>query len=218
MTLATTEAKNQAESTPSSGGSKLWGGRFSAATDPVMERFNASIGYDKRLAAEDVTGSKAYAKAIHGKNLISDRELSELLKGLDLVLDEWSNETFHVIHSDEDIHTANERRLTELIGSEIAGKLHTGRSRNDQVTVDMRLWLKKELKQILRLIVKVIEVHVSRAESELHILLPGFTHLQRAQAIRWSHWLLSYCSAWKRDYIRFEQVLDVVDTLTLGCG
>jgi argininosuccinate lyase len=123
---------------------KLWGGRFTGATDPLMEKFNASIGFDKRLWQADIQGSKAYARALARAVIVTDAEMEEMGTGLEEVAAEWAAGTFVLKPSDEDIHTANERRLTELIGA-VGGKLHTGRSRNDQVATDVRLWLRDEI-------------------------------------------------------------------------
>lgn len=118
------------------------------------------------------------------------------MKGLDTILNEWNQAQF-VIQNDEDIHSANERRLKELIGNEIGGKLHTGRSRNDQVATDMRLWLMSAIKQLFAILDDLIKTIVLRAESELDVIFCGYTHLQRAQPVRWSHWLLSYAQYFK---------------------
>ncbi|RKP27273.1 argininosuccinate lyase [Syncephalis pseudoplumigaleata] len=196
---------------------ELWGGRFSGETDPLMERFNASIGFDKRMYAQDLTGSRAYAAALHARGLITAEELEQLQRGLDAVRAEWENGTFAVVAGDEDIHTANERRLGELVGA-VAGKLHTGRSRNDQVATDMRLWLRDEVKAIREHLLQLIRVAVERAEREQDVLMPGYTHLQRAQPIRWSHLLLSYVWSWHADAERLDQLLARINTSPLGAG
>ena len=123
---------------------KLWGGRFSDALDPLMEEFNASIAFDRRLWQADIRGSQAYAQALARAGLLTANEAEQIVAGLEQVANEWRAEQFEIKAGDEDIHTANERRLTELIGP-VAGKLHTGRSRNDQVATDLRLWLREEL-------------------------------------------------------------------------
>src|SRR5688500_16376517 len=123
---------------------KLWGGRFTGATDPLMEKFNASIGFDYRLLQADLDGSKAYAVALARAGIITNEEMEMMGTGLDDVAAEWAAGIFVLQPGDEDIHTANERRLTELIGA-VGGKLHTGRSRNDQVATDVRLWLRREI-------------------------------------------------------------------------
>lgn len=132
-------------------------------------------------------------------------------------MDEWQGNKFEIKPGDEDIHTANERRLGEIIGP-LAGKLHTGRSRNDQVATDMRLWLRDEASAILAHLKELISVTVARAEKEIDVLLPGYTHLQRAQPIRWAHFLLSYAWLWHADAERLEQLIERLNVLPLGSG
>jgi argininosuccinate lyase len=196
---------------------KLWGGRFTGATDPLMEKFNASIGFDKRLWKADLEGSKAYAIALARAGIISDEEMEEMGTGLDVVGEEWAAGTFVLQPSDEDIHTANERRLTEIIGP-VGGKLHTGRSRNDQVATDVRLWLRGEIAELRDYLAQLISGTIERAEAEIDLLMPGYTHLQPAQPIRWSHWLLSYAWMWQRDVQRLDDLLKRVNLLPLGSG
>ncbi|KJE92726.1 argininosuccinate lyase [Capsaspora owczarzaki ATCC 30864] len=198
-------------------GSKLWGGRFTGATDPIMEAFNASIGFDKRLCHADIRGSQAYARAISKIGLLTADECNAIVTGLSEIDKEWTSGTFAIQPSDEDIHTANERRLKELIGAP-ALKLHTGRSRNDQVATDVRLWLANEIGALLTLLRELIAVSVRRAASELDVLMPGFTHLQRAQPIRWSHWIMSHVAGFLRDHERLEQIRQRVLVLPLGSG
>lgn len=196
---------------------KLWGGRFSGAVDPLMDAFNASIHFDRRMYAADCIGSIAYAKALAKNNIISESERDQLIQGLQSVMAEWESGQFTIKAGDEDIHTANERRLGELIGS-VAGKLHTGRSRNDQVATDMRLWLRDEASKVLAHVKELIAVAVSRAEKEIDVIMPGYTHLQRAQPIRWSHFLLSHAWLWQADADRLEQLIDRFNVLPLGSG
>lgn len=196
---------------------KLWGGRFDEALDPLMERFNASIGFDKRLWEADIQGSQAYAGALARAGLLTADEAGRIVAGLDRVAAEWRGGRFSIRDGDEDIHTANERRLTELIGP-AAGKLHTGRSRNDQVATDLRLWLRGELLERGRQLRTLIGVAAGRAESEIDLLMPGYTHLQPAQPIRWSQWLLSHAWAWQRDAQRLQDLLPRVNRLPLGNG
>ncbi|XP_048589033.1 argininosuccinate lyase isoform X2 [Nematostella vectensis] len=198
-------------------GSKLWGGRFTGGTDSVMEAFNASISFDKRMWKEDLKGSEAYVKAIEKVGLVTAAEMKQILDGIQKIREEWQSCKFQVICGDEDIHTANERRLKELVGS-VAGKLHTGRSRNDQAQVDARLWLRGEIQVQRKLLTEFIDVIVKRASSEIEVLLPGYTHLQRAQPIRWSHWLLSYAWSLKRDVERLDELTERVNVLPLGSG
>ncbi|KAK7080274.1 glutamate N-acetyltransferase [Halocaridina rubra] len=136
---------------------KLWGGRFIGSTDPVMEEFNASISYDKAMWKEDIQGSSAYAAALRKANLLTEQECLKLTENLQKIHDEWNSGTFSIKSGDEDIHTANERRLKELAG-EVGGKVHTGRSRNDQVAVDMRMWLRGHVEQLSSYICNLVKV------------------------------------------------------------
>lgn len=201
----------------SSGKKKLWGGRFTGDTDPIMEQFNASIGFDRRMWAEDIRGSQAYAKALVLSGIITDDEATVLVAGLDDVAQEWANGTFEIVAGDEDIHTANERRLTELIGA-VAGKLHTGRSRNDQVATDVRLWLRGQVVELRTHLHALIQIATDRAEQEIDLLMPGYTHLQPAQPVRWSHWLLSHAWGWQRDAERLDQLAVRINVSPLGNG
>ncbi|TPX39281.1 argininosuccinate lyase [Synchytrium endobioticum] len=196
----------------------LWGGRFTGKTDPLMEAFNASFSFDQRLCKADIRGSQTYAKALSRTGLISSEECDKLVSGLEQVLQEWASNTFKSQPSDEDIHTANERRLGEIIGTKLAGKLHTGRSRNDQVATDMRIWVRDESANILEYLRALISVAVHRAQQEIDVIMPGYTHLQRAQPIRWSHWLLSYAWSWKADYDRLVSIVERNNQLPLGSG
>ena len=196
---------------------KLWGGRFTGTTDPIMHAFNESLSYDKRMWAQDIRGSQAYAKALIACGVLSESEAHTIIQGLSSVAEEWKNGSFRIADDDEDIHTANERRLKELIGP-VAGKLHTGRSRNDQVATDMRMWLLDEIDAIVALITDLLRVMVKRAESEVDYLMPGYTHLQRAQPIRWAHWLLSHASYFSNDLDRLRVMRPRISVLPLGAG
>ncbi|KAJ1780181.1 argininosuccinate lyase [Coemansia sp. RSA 2523] len=200
-----------------SGAKKLWGGRFTGATDPLMEAFNESIHFDRRMFAADIRGSQAYAKALLKQGILTADEQQTLDSGLQAVQKEWEANTFELKSGDEDIHTANERRLGELVGS-VAGKLHTGRSRNDQVATDMRLWLRTEVERLHGYLRSLVGALVERASSDIDVLMPGYTHLQRAQPIRWSHLLLSYAFWFQQDAQRFEQFMPRVSQLPLGAG
>ena len=169
---------------------KLWGGRFSGKTDPLMEQFNASLRFDRRLWKADIVGSQAYAAALARAGILTAAEAAQIVEGLGEVAAEWESGSFVTVEGDEDIHTANERRLTELIGP-VAGKLHTGRSRNDQIATDVRLWLRDQIAVLDDHLRDLIGTAASRAEQEIDVLMPGYTHLQPAQPVRWSHWLLS---------------------------
>ena len=196
---------------------KLWGGRFTGRTDPLMEQFNASIAFDKQMWQVDIAGSQAYARALERAGLLTAAEAEQIVAGLDQVAAEWARSEFAIVEGDEDIHTANERRLTELIGS-VAGKLHTGRSRNDQVATDVRLWLRGEIEHLRRHQRELIAAAVERAAEEIDILMPGYTHLQPAQPVRWSHWLLSHVWAWQRDAARLDELAARVNVMPLGSG
>lgn len=198
-------------------GNKLWGGRFVGDTDPIMEKFNASIAYDQRMWDADIRGSKAYVKALEKAKLVTMEEMNQILHGLDQIYEEWSKGVFVIKPGDEDIHTANERRLKELIGAP-AGKLHTGRSRNDQVVTDMRLWLRDAILTVTGDAVQLITSMVERAAVEIDILFPGYTHMQRAQPIRWSHWILSHAVALSRDVDQLQEIKKRVNVLPLGSG
>ncbi|XP_063059133.1 argininosuccinate lyase [Engraulis encrasicolus] len=201
----------------SSEGSKLWGGRFAGDTDAIMEKFNASIAYDQRMWDADIKGSKAYVLALQKANLVTEDEMNQILTGLDQVHAEWSGGSFQIKSGDEDIHTANERRLKELIG-DAAGKLHTGRSRNDQVVTDMRLWLRDAIGVVKGHAVQLITAMVERASRDIDILFPGYTHMQRAQPIRWSHWIMSHVVALSRDVEKLDEMRRRVNVLPLGSG
>jgi argininosuccinate lyase len=182
-----------------------------------MEQFNASITFDKRLWLADIQGSQAYARVLAQAGIITTAEADQLVVGLEQVAAEWAEGVFKLTASDEDIHTANERRLTELIGP-VAGKLHTGRSRNDQVATDTRLWLRGQTGQLRGHLHQLIAVVAERAAAEIDVLMPGYTHLQPAQPVRWSHWLLSHAWAWQRDAQRLDELLARVNVLPLGSG
>ncbi|NWW10343.1 ARLY lyase, partial [Oreocharis arfaki] len=198
-------------------GDKMMAGRFVGSTDPIMEMLSASITVDQRLSEVDIQGSMAYAKALEKSGILSKTELEKILSGLEKISEEWSKGVFGVIQTDEDIHTANERRLKELIG-DVAGKLHTGRSRNDQVVTDLKLFMKNSLSVISTHLLRLIETLVERAAIEIDVILPGYTHLQKAQPIRWSHFLLSHAVALTRDSERLGEVKRRINVLPLGSG
>uniref|UniRef100_A0A8C8LRA6 Argininosuccinate lyase n=1 Tax=Oncorhynchus tshawytscha TaxID=74940 RepID=A0A8C8LRA6_ONCTS len=169
----------------SADGSKLWGGRFVGDTDPIMEKFNASIAYDKRMWDADIRGSKAYAKALEKAKLVTAEEKDNILHGMDQIHDEWAKGVFEVKPGDEDIHTANERRL--------------------------KCWLK--IVTILNSGLLIVRITV-----EIDVLFPGYTHMQRAQPIRWSHWILSHAVALSRDVEQLQEINRRVNVLPLGSG
>jgi argininosuccinate lyase len=173
-----------------------------------MVSYNESIYFDRAFHSQDILGSIAWARANHKAGILTATEFTAIETGLKKVEAEWVAGTFKIIPGvDEDIHTANERRLGEIIGKDIGGKLHTGRSRNEQVATDMRLWLRDELRNIEAHLVDFLKVMTARAENEIDHIMPGYTHLQRAQPIRWSHWILSYAMAFASDLERLREVI-----------
>ncbi|KAI0901059.1 argininosuccinate lyase [Annulohypoxylon nitens] len=201
------------------GENMLWGGRFTGGLDPLMVAYNESIHFDKALYKQDILGSIAFARANNKGGILTDDEFSKIESGLQAVMKEWDEGKFVIVPGvDEDIHTANERRLGEVIGKEVAGKLHTGRSRNEQVACDMRMWLRDELRKIEEHLVTFLKVAADRAEHEVEHVMPGYTHLQRAQPIRWSHWVMSYSLAFANDLERLREVVKRVNKSPLGCG
>ena len=197
----------------------LWGGRFTGGLDPLMITYNESIHMDKAIYAQDIRGSIAYARANSKIGILTTDEFSHIEKGFQQVLSEWQSGNFKIIPgTDEDIHTANERRLGEIIGTHIGGKLHTGRSRNDQVATGMRLWLRDQLGEIESYLVSLLRTLASRAKTEIDVLMPGYTHLQRAQPIRWSHLLLSYATFLQLDLTRLRETSKRVNLSPLGAG
>uniref|UniRef100_A0A672U4F5 Argininosuccinate lyase n=1 Tax=Strigops habroptila TaxID=2489341 RepID=A0A672U4F5_STRHB len=193
----------------------MMAGRFVGSRDPVMEMLSASITYDQRLAEVDIQGSIAYAKALEKTGILPKSEMEKILSGLEKISEEWSKGAFVVKHTDEDIHTANERRLKELIG-DIAGKLHTGRSRNDQVVTDLKLFMRNSISVISNHLLQLIKTLVERAAIEIDVILPGYTHLQKAQPIRWSQFLLSHAVALTRDSERLGDMKRRMNVLPLG--
>merc|ERR1712000_75835 len=208
---------NMTASKPSA--NMLCGGRFTGGLDPLMVSYNESIYFDRAIYAQDIRGSIAYARANAKIGILTQDEFEAIEKGFGQVLSEWQDDKFEIKPGvDEDIHTANERRLGEIIGTQIAGKLHTGRSRNDQVGTGMRLWLRDQLREIEQHLIALLRVTTSRAQSEISALMPGYTHLQRAQPIRWSHWLLSYGTVFTSDLERLREVTRRVNRSPLGSG
>jgi len=197
--------------------SKLWGGRFTGKTDPVMERFNLSLDVDKVMWAADIDGSIGYSRALQKAGVITAEEGEAIRSGLVAVRAEWAAGTFEVKPGDEDIHTANERRLTELVGA-VGGKVHTGRSRNDQVVTDLRMHLRGVCARLGELVRNLVRTAAKRAAAEADILMPGYTHLQSAQPVRWGHWMLAHAASWRRDGERLAQIAERMNECPLGSG
>ena len=195
----------------------LWGGRFSEPTDEDMRALQDSISFDQRMYREDIAGSIAYARAIAAAGVITTDEAETIVRGLEQVLAEFEAGTFALQAEDEDIHTAVERRLTELVGT-VGGKLHTGRSRNDQVAMDFRLWVMRATQEVSALMTSLQQALVAQAEQHLDTLMPGYTHLQPAQPISAAHWLMSFFWMLARDQERLADARKRMDVSPLGSG
>ena len=196
---------------------KPWAGRFSERTDPRAERFTASLGFDRRLALHDVEGSVAWARALGRAGLLTDPERDAILKGLEAVRAELEGGTFPFRPELEDVHMNVERRLIELVGA-VGGKLHTGRSRNDQIAVDERLYLRDAVARVVHGLRDSQSALVDRAASAVDAPMPGYTHLQRAQPIVLAHHLLAYVFMLQRDRERLGACRTRADVLPLGSG
>jgi argininosuccinate lyase len=196
---------------------KLWGGRFVTHTVESVENFTASIAVDARLYRHDIMGSIAHAKMLARQRIISSIEARKIVRGLQAIEREIDNGKFAFSNADEDIHMNIERRLTERIGS-AGGKLHTARSRNDQVALDMRLFLRDEVKLILDALATLRQELVKTAQKHLDVIMPGYTHLQRAQPVLFAHHLLAYVEMFLRDSERFADGLERINVLPLGSG
>ena len=196
---------------------KLWGGRFDSPTSSIMERIGESISFDHRLFKHDIRGSIAHSKNLHRIGVLSEREMNSILSGLEQIEKEIEENKLPFKASLEDIHMHIESRLTELIG-DTGKKLHTARSRNDQVAQDVRLFIHDSILSIQAEIYKLLIILYNKAENSIDIVMPGYTHLQVAQPIRVSHYLLSYFWAIKRDFDQFEFTKNINHTLVLGSG
>ncbi len=196
---------------------KMWGGRFSEATDPRVDRFTESLSEDYRLYHHDIAGSIAHANALLRRGILTAIETKKIMSGLKAVEKELASGDVEFLSSDEDIHMYIERRLTEKIGP-LGGKLHTGRSRNDQVALDLKLYLREEITEILNQTVLLQKGLLAQAEKQINIYLPGYTHLQRAQPVLLSHYLLAYYEMLERDRTRFSDCQKRIDKMPLGAG
>lgn len=195
----------------------MWGGRFDKPTDARFEKFNASFAFDWRLYDQDIRGSQAYARALARAGIIAAAEADEIQRGLEQIRAEFARGAFASEPGDEDIHSAVERRLFELIGA-AAGKLHTGRSRNDQVATDARLFVMDARARLDALLRDLQRACIEKAEAHRDALLPGYTHLRRAQPILFSHYLLSFFWMFERDRERFADAHKRASVLPLGAG
>jgi len=194
---------------------KVWGGRFREKTDKIVDSFNASISYDRRLYSQDIAGSKAHCRMMAKQKIISGEEASQILAALSEIENEMDRGEFSFHEAYEDIHSAVEKALIEKIGI-LGEKLHTGRSRNDQVSLDLRLYVREAIEKINLLIREMQRVLTGLAEKNIDLVFPGYTHLQRAQPVLLSHHLLAYVEMLKRDRQRLQENLARVNVLPLG--
>ena len=195
----------------------LWDGRFGATPAEAFERLNASIPFDIRLAPYDIRGSIAHARMLGKQGIVSQEEAAELVRGLEAVLDEVEAGEFAWTLADEDVHTAVEQRLRELVG-DVALKLHTGRSRNDQVALDLHLFVRDAAGEISRGLLEAMRALVDVAEEHPDLILPGYTHLQRAQPILLPHHLMAHFEAFRRDLRRLEAAREAANVSPLGAA
>ena len=196
---------------------KLWGGRFTGGTTASTEAFTASIDVDARLYRHDIMGSIAHAKMLARQRIIAARDAQKIVRGLRAIQEEIERGTFPFSPTDEDIHMNIERRLTEKIGP-TGGKLHTARSRNDQVALDMRLFLREEVGLICKALTALQRELARAAKRHIDVIMPGYTHLQRAQPVLLAHHLLAYFEMFGRDHDRFAEALVRINVLPLGSG
>jgi argininosuccinate lyase len=196
---------------------KVWAGRLSAPTSDRVEKYTSSLAVDRRLGADDVAGSRAHARMLRAIGVLSASQHRAIDAGLRAIAAELSSDSFAVSPGDEDIHTAVERRLFELAG-QVAGMLHTGRSRNDQVATDLRLWARRACTDLLVALAGLQETLITRAAEHRTAPMPGYTHLQRAQVVSLAHHLLAYVEMFARDALRLGAARLACDELPLGSG
>ena len=196
---------------------KLWSGRFDKNTDKLVDELNASITFDKRFFKEDITGSIAHATMLGKQGIIAQAEADKIIEALKGILVDMEAGKIPFEIADEDIHMCVEAELTRRIG-DTGKRLHTARSRNDQVAVDFRMYMKKEVVEIRAMILSLIEVLVNMAEKHTDTIMPAYTHLQRAQPSTFAHYMMAYANMLKRDVLRLEDAYDRMDENPLGCG
>lgn len=198
-------------------GGKAWEGRFREKTNQLVEAFTRSVTVDCRLYADDIAGSIAHCKTLEKARVLSASETRKIIRGLESVKRELDRGQFSFLPHDEDIHMAIERRLTEVIGP-LGGKLHTGRSRNDQVALDIRLYLRRQLDQLHEQLIDLQRALVMKAGANRDIIMPGYTHLQRAQPVLFAHHLLAYVEMFERDKGRLRDAKGRLNVMPLGSG
>ncbi|AVE41818.1 argininosuccinate lyase [Providencia stuartii] len=196
----------------------LWGGRFSQEADQRFKQFNDSLRFDYRLAQQDIIGSVAWSKALVTVGVLSEAEQQSLEQALNALLKEVQDDPERILQSDaEDIHSWVEGKLIDKVG-DLGKKLHTGRSRNDQVATDLKLWCKDQVALLLEAVVELQKALVITAENNQDAVMPGYTHLQRAQPVTFAHWCLAYSEMLARDESRLKDTLKRLDVSPLGCG
>ena len=195
----------------------MWGGRFAAGPDAIMEAINASIGFDQRMAAQDIAGSRAHAAMLGATDILTDTDVAAIREGLLTVLSEIEGGTFQFSTALEDIHMNVESRLKEIIG-EPAGRLHTGRSRNDQVATDFKLWVRDQFDAAEAGLLALINALLGQAEAGADWVMPGFTHLQVAQPVTWGHHMLAYVEMFGRDLSRVRDARKRMNESPLGAA
>lgn len=196
---------------------QMWGGRFASGPDAIMTAINASIGFDQRLYAQDIAGSRAHAAMLAAQGIITDRDAQAIGEGLLAILSEIEAGKFPFTTDLEDIHLNIEARLTERIG-EAGKRLHTGRSRNDQVAVDFRLWVRDQCDQAIAGLTGLMKAFLQQAEAGADWVMPGFTHLQTAQPVTWGHHMMAYVEMLARDRSRFEDARRRMNECPLGAA
>jgi len=197
--------------------SKMWGGRFDLPTDKFVEEFGSVIHIEKRMCPDDIQGSIAHATMLAKQGIISEEDATQIVEGLKAVLKEIEEGRFEFKDEDEDIHMAIEKRLTEIIGP-AGGRLHTARSRNDQCQVDGVLYFRRAVREVQSYIRAFQKVLVEKAEENMGVIMPGYTHLQTAQPILVSHWIMAYFQMMQRDFIRFENCYNGMNLCPLGAA
>jgi argininosuccinate lyase len=196
---------------------KLWGGRFEEGPSEVFERFSGSLHFDRRLIHADIQGSQAFARALESVGILTAAERQQLVAAFDQLDAEARQPGFFDGATDEDVHTLVIRKLGEKVGA-LSEKIHTGRSRNEQVSLDVRLWLRGEIDHALELLAELLQALLDCARKNPDAVVPGYTHLRRAQPVLWPHYLLAYFEMFERDYQRLEQARARVNVMPLGSG
>ncbi len=196
---------------------KLWGGRFEAGPSEVFERFSGSLHFDKKLLDADCRGSQAFARALERAGILTADERGQLVTAFEQIQTDARDPKFLEGAADEDVHTFVIRKLKDRVGI-LADKIHTGRSRNEQVSLDVRLWLREQIDADLELLVRLMASLVEMAGKYPHAIVPGYTHLRRAQAVPWAHYLLAYFEMFARDHQRLSEARARVDVMPLGSG